>query len=508
MSELFDQLIPMLERSAALTAALALFEWDAETLAPEEASDNTGKIIGILSNDYFHSLINPEVKLLLKKLEEPDHNKQLTLEQKAVIKQLRRTYDQLASIPGREYSEFCELANKSSSVWAKARENNDFKSFEPYLEKVVEYKKKFAGYRLKAEGQKEDPDAIYNVLLSDFEPSLSTKELDDFFELIKEELVPLIQEVAEKKDEIDDAFNSQSFDIQKQREFNTFLADYVGFEKEKGVIAESAHPFTTNLHNKDVRMTNHYYENNLITALFSTIHESGHAIYEMQIRDDLTLTMIGAGASMAVHESQSRFYENIIGKSKEFWKPIYNQLVENFPEQLKDVELDQFVKAINKSLPGYIRTDADELTYPMHILIRYELERALFRDEITVKDLPQEWKKKYTKYLGLKEDTDTKGVLQDTHWSGGDFGYFPTYAIGSAVAAQLYYFMKTQMQFEELLEDGNLAQIKKYLGEHIHQYGMIYDMNELLQNVTGEKFNPSYYVKYLKEKYTKLYGLD
>ncbi len=508
MSKLFDELKPMLDRSAALTAALALFEWDAETLAPEEAADNTGKIIGILSDDYFHSLINPEVKQLLEKLEEPEENETLTIEQKAIVRELRRIYKQLDGIPGKEYSEFCELANKSTSVWAKARENNDFSSFEPYLEKIVAYKKKFAGYRLSEEEKKSNPNAIYDTLLKEFEPSLSTKELDEFFELIKRELVPLIKQVAEKQDEIDDAFNYEHYDIDKQREFCDFISEYVGFEKGKGVIAESAHPFTTNFHNKDVRITNHYYENNLISAIFSAIHESGHAIYEFQIRDDLTLTLVGAGASMAMHESQSRFYENIIGKSKNFWIPIYDKLVELFPEQLTDVSLDQFVKAINKSFPDYIRTEADELTYPMHILIRYELEKALFADEITVKELPKEWKKKYNEYLGLAEDTDTKGVLQDTHWSSGDFGYFPSYAIGSGVAAQLYFFMKTQMDFDKLLRDGDLETIKKYLGEHIHQYGMIYNMNELLERVTGEAFNPEYYVRYLKEKYQALYELD
>lgn len=508
MSELFDQLKPKLDKSAALTAALALFEWDVETLAPEEAADNTGKIIGILSEEYFHSLINPEVKRLLGKLEEDENNNMLTVEQKAVVKQLRRTYDQLASIPSKEYAEFSELANKSSSVWAKARKNNDFSLFEEYLKRIVDHKKKFASYRVKEGEEQENEYALYDVLLSDFEPSLSTKELDDFFDLIKEELVPLIEQVAEKKDEIDDAFNYKKYDIEKQRKFCDFIVDYVGFDRGKGVVAESAHPFTTNLHNKDVRITNHYLEDNLISAITSAIHETGHAIYEMQIRDDLTLTMVGTGASMAMHESQSRFYENIIGKNKEFWVPIYDTLVETYPEQLETVSLDQFIRAINKSVPGYIRTDADELTYPIHILIRYELEKELFSNKLTVKELPQAWKQKYKEYLGLEPKTDTLGVLQDIHWSTGDFGYFPSYAVGSAVAAQLYFFMKTQMEFDDLLREGNLDCIKTYLGEHIHQYGMIYDMDELLVKVTGEKFNPEYYVRYLKEKYEKLYGIN
>ena len=507
MSELFDQLKTKLDRSVALTVALALFEWDAETLAPEEAADHTGKVIGILSEDYFKSLINPEVKSLLGRLEQEENYAKLTLEQKATIRELRRTYKQLASIPSKEYADFCELANKSSSVWAKAKKNDDFTLFEEYLKRIVDYKKQFASYRV-TESSEGNPNALYDVLLSDFEPSLSTKELDEFFELIKEKLVPIIDQVKQKQDEIDDSFNTRTYEIEKQRKFCDFISEYVGFDRKKGVIAESAHPFTTNFHNRDVRMTNHYDENNLISTIFSAIHESGHAIYEMQIRDDLTLSLIGTGASMAVHESQSRFYENMIGKTKAFWEPIFESLKETYSEQLADVSLDQFVRAINKSMPGYVRTDADELTYPIHILIRYELEKELFSNQITVHELPEAWKKKYKQYLGLPPKTDTLGVLQDIHWSSGDFGYFPSYAIGSAIAAQIYYFMSEHMDFDTLLRGGNLDQIKAYLGEHIHQYGMIYGMNELLFHMTGERFNPEYYVRYLTEKYTNLYGLD
>lgn len=501
MNPVFEQLKDRLDKCNAYTTALALLQWDMETLAPVQAADQTAKVVGILSDEYFNALINQEVKSLLEQLEAPEQTKTLSVNEKAIVRELRRTYDQLETIPSNEYSEFSELTMKSSVVWAKARENNDFQAFAPMLRKVIAFKKLFASYR------KKENEKTYDILLSDYEPSLSTKELDEFFGLLKEELVPLIHRVAEKKDMIDDSFNFLSYDIDKQKEFCRFVTEYIGFDFERGVIAESAHPFTTNLHNKDVRITNHFYEHNLISAIASTIHEGGHAIYEMNISDDITQTIVGGGASMAVHESQSRFYENIIGKSEAFWEPIYPKLVETFPEQLSNISLEAFIRGINKSIPSLIRVEADELTYPMHILIRYELEQMLANDEISIDELPAMWNKKYTEYLGVTPENDSVGVLQDTHWSWGDFGYFPSYAVGSAIAAQIYFHMREIMDFDDILRKGNLAEVKEYLGSHIHRYGMVYDMNELLLRMTGEKFNPQYYVEYLKEKYEKLYDL-
>ena len=293
---------------------------------------------------------------------------------------------------------------------------------------------------------------------------------------------------------------------EKQRELAEFLAEYVGFDFNKGVLAVSAHPFTTNLHNHDVRITTHY-NDHVDSSLFSVIHEAGHGIYELGIGDDLTQTLVGQGASMGMHESQSRFFENIIGRNAAFWVPLYEKLQSIFPEQLKGVSREQFVEAINKAEPGLIRTEADELTYSLHVLIRYEIEKMIIEEDLDLKKLPEIWADKYEEYLGIRPENASEGVLQDIHWSQGSFGYFPSYALGSAFGAQLYYHMKKEMDFEGLLERGEIGVIREYLRENVHRFGKLKTSREILKDTTGEDFNPKYYIQYLKEKYSRLYDL-
>ncbi len=495
MSHLYEQLRPTLDKLAAINSTLELYHWDMETLAPEKSEEQTGKIVGILSNEFYETLLDPETEKLLVELEKPEAKDKLSKEERAVLRQLRVNLDRIRFIPAKEYSEYHELTIKSSLCWARARKNNDFNSFAPILNKVIEYKKKFASYQ-KKEGQKP-----YDVLLQEYEPSLTTKELDEFFDYLKKELIPLIKKVQKKHEQINDEFVFAEYDIEKQKEFCHFLLEYIGFDFTKGVLGESAHPFTLNLHNKDVRITNHFTKNGFIGSIFSAIHEGGHGLYELGVSDKLTLTLAGTGASMAMHESQSRLYENNIARSKEFWEPIYGKLVKTFPEQLGDLPLEEFMNGLYKVKPGLIRIDADELTYPLHIIIRYELEKMIFDEEISVEELPEAWNKKYEEYLGIRPESDAEGVLQDTHWSCGDFGYFPSYAVGSAIAAEIYYHLVAKEQLKNLLRNGNLKVVKEVLAREIHQYGMMYDINELLLRMTNEKFNPTYYVRYLKEKF-------
>lgn len=499
MSKAFDKLQPFLDKAMALQTARTLFEWDNQTLSPVEAIDYTSKVIGILSDEYMKSMINDDVRKLLKKLQEDKEQEELTATEKAIIKELGKTYEQLESIPPEEYRAFNELTSVSARKWAKAKKDNQYKDFAPYLQKVIDYKKKFAGYRAKG---KKNP---YEVLLGDFEECFGIKELDIFFDKVKEEIIPLLKEVAKKAETIDKAYNYLNYDIDKQKEFCKYLSGYVGFDFNRGVIAESAHPFTMQLHNHDVRITDRYMKGNLESAMFSIIHESGHALYEMNIDDALTQTLVGGGASMGMHESQSRFFENIIGRSKVFWEPIYDKLVATYPDQLLDISLDHFIKGINKAAPSLIRTEADELSYSIHIIIRYEIEKMIFNEEVTVEELPEVWNKKYQEYMGITPSDDSVGVLQDTHWSWGEFGYFPSYAVGSAVASQIYAHMKEIMPFDDYLSEGNLTPIREYLRDSIHKYGATKNTSRILKDVTGEKFNADYYVNYLKERYAGIY---
>lgn len=501
MSKTFEKLQSFLDKAMALQTARNLFEWDDQTLAPFEAADYTSKVSGILADEYMKCLNNDDVKKLVKKLQEENEQEELTLKEKAIIKELNKTIEELESIPPQEYREFNELTSLSNRAWTKAKKDNDYSYFAPYLKRVIEYKKKFAGYRAK-KGQKP-----YEVLLKDFEECFGIKDLDVFFEKIKQEIIPLLKQVAKRADTIDKSYNFLKYDVNKQREFCRYLSGYLGFDFNKGVIAESAHPFTLSLHNHDVRITNKFIENNLESAMFSAIHETGHALFEMNIDDSLTQTPAAAGISMGMHESQSRFYENIIGRSEVFWAPIYQKLVDTYPENLKSITLEHFIKGINKSEPSLIRTEADELSYPLHIIIRYEIEKMIFSGEADVDKLPELWNKKYEEYLGLTPANDSEGILQDTHWSYGEFGYFPSYAIGSAVAAQIYAKVKEVMPLEDYLRQGNLTPVREFLRDNIHKYGATKNTNQMLKDVTGEEFNADYYVNYLKDKYEKLYEL-
>ncbi|MBB2182551.1 carboxypeptidase M32 [Lachnospiraceae bacterium MD1] len=502
MSKTFEKLQPYLDKSMALQTARNLFEWDDQTTAPFEAAEYTAKVVGILSDEYMKSLVNEDVKKLLKKLQEEKEQQELTEKERAIIRELSKTYEELESIPPDEYREFNELASVSNRKWAKAKKDNSYEDFAPYLKKIIELKKKFACYRAK-KGQ-----LPYEVLLSDFDECFMIPELDQFFEKVKQEIIPLLKEVAKKADTIDKSYNYLHYDIQKQKEFCRFLSGYIGFDFNRGVIAESAHPFTLQLHNHDVRITDRYMEDNLESAMFSIIHESGHALYEMNIDDSITQTLVGGGASMGMHESQSRFYENIIARSQEFWEPIYNRLQSTYPENLCNITLKHFIKGINKAAPSLIRTEADELSYPIHIIIRYEIEKMIFQDEVSVEELPKVWNQKYQEYMGISPTTDSEGILQDTHWSWGEFGYFPSYAIGSAVASQLYACMKEKMPLTQYLKEGNLTPIREFLRDNIHKYGAIKNTKQLLKDVCGEDFNADYYVNYLKDKYRKLYDLS
>lgn len=501
MSKAFEALWPYLDKAMALETAKGLFEWDDQTIAPFEAAEYTSKVVGILSDEYMKCLINDDVRRLIKKLKEDKEQEELTNKEKAIIKKLDKTYKELESIPPKEYREFNELTLVANRAWTKAKKDNCYEHFSPYLKKLIEYKKKFAAYRVKKDQQ------LYEVLLGDFEEEFGIKELDIFFDRIKQEIIPLLKQITKKPDTIDKSYNYLHYDVEKQAVFCKYLSGYLGFDFNRGVIAESAHPFTLELHNHDVRITNNYKENNLESAIFSIVHETGHALYEMNVDDSLTQTPVGSGSSMGMHESQSRLFENIIGRSEAFWTPIYSKLVETYPDNLKDISLEHFIRGINKSEPSLIRTEADELSYSLHIIIRYELEKAIFADDVDVDKLPELWNNKYQEYLGLTPKNDAEGILQDIHWSYGEFGYFPSYAIGSAISSQIYAKINDVMPVDKYLREGNITPIREFLRDSIHKCGATKNTNQLLKDVTGEEFNADYYVEYLKDKYQKLYSL-
>ena len=352
-----------------------------------------------------------------------------------------------------------------------------------------------------------DEKNIYDVLLNEYEKGMDSEKLDKFFKSLREEIVPLLKKVKESKVKNDFEFLSKKVDIETQRRFNRYLASYLGFDFDRGVLAESEHPFTMNIDKNDVRMTTKFIEDQPFSSIFSVIHESGHGIYEQQIGDDLQGTILASGGSMGIHESQSRFYENILGRSLAFWEGIYKNGIENFPA-LKEIDINELYRGVNKVEPSLIRTEADELTYSLHIMVRYEIEKGIINGELDIDKLPEIWNKKMEEYLGVVPETDSEGVLQDVHWAGGMIGYFPSYALGSVYAAQIYHKMKEDMDVDQLLRDGKMDRIKGWLRDRIHVYGKLRGTAELIKEITGEDLEPKYYIDYLKEKYSKIYNLD
>lgn len=481
----------------ALSHAVGVLYYDGATVAPKGSAAVRASTLGELSRLSYNLTTAPEnVEMLLTLKNNMDSLDAIT---KRKVSELYRSYDMMHRVPVDEYVAWQELTATADAVWHDAKEANDYAMFEPYLQKMFDTVKKVALYM-------EPGKKPYDTMLSMYERGLTSESCDGFFASLREKLVPLIKKVVANGYKIDDAPLKRSFPIEKQREFSDFLMETMCVDRNHCIIGETEHPFTTDFSRDDVRITTHYHENSLASSLYSVVHESGHALYELHTGKELACTCLGGGVSMGIHESQSRFYENIIGRSREFCSIIYPYLKEKFEPTLDDVTEDVFYRMINKSEPSLIRTEADELTYSLHIMIRYELEKRMFDGTVSAKELPSEWNRLYKQYLGVDVPDDKQGILQDSHWSNGNIGYFPSYAIGSAYGAQYLKEMNKDFDVYASVKEGNLSKINSWFEEKIWRYGCMKDPVELFESVCG-KFDPNCYVEYLTEKFTDVYGL-
>jgi carboxypeptidase Taq len=500
MEKLIAQYENIRRRMKAYAFANNLANWDSTTEAPKGCFENRSLQMGVLSEESYKLQTGPETVSVIEALFA--RREELDPILKHEIAERKEALDKIKKVPMNEFVDFMTLLGSSEHVWAQAKNASDWNQFLPLFEKIFAFQKKYVKY-VETKDLKG-----YDVLLDEFEKGYTAKEYDKFFNVLKTDLVPFVKKVLAQDLHLDDSFNKQLFPAEGQKKFMLHLQNVMNFDKDHGLMKESEHPFTTNFGaSTDVRFTNHYYENMFASAIFSAIHEMGHATYEMQVNPALDQTLSGGGGSMALHESQSRFYENIIGRSKEFWRANLPALRKVFPKQLKGVTLETFYKFVNRSQASLIRTEADELTYPIHIMIRYDLERALFNDEIAPVDLPKAWNQKVKEYLGLEVPNDKEGVLQDVHWAWGYFGYFPTYALGSAYAAQIFAKMNSDFKVLKSLDSGSTKQINEWLKDRLHQFGSTKYPKELFQGIAGANFDPKYYVKYLIKKYSKIYDL-
>lgn len=495
MEEKINKFREMIKEKKIIDSMLALLQWDLETQAPKGGYKLISEMIGELSLKSYNLTTSKEFLEMLKELKKNEEKLDNIL--KREIELLEEEVEKIKVIPSEEYKMYSELTAKAQGIWEIARKNNDFESFAPILEQIFNFNRKFIEYR----GIKED---VYSEILNDYEKGMNVKKLDNFFAELKKEIVPLLKEVNKNKRDFQ---KKVKFEVSEynQKLFSKEILEYIGFDLERGVLSESAHPFTLTVNKDDVRLTTRYLKNLPFSSVFSIIHEGGHGIYEQGVDEILKDTILSDGASMGIHESQSRFYENIVGRSKEFWFGILEKSKFKYNE-LSELTLEEIYKGINEVSPSLIRVEADELTYSLHIMVRYEIEKGILSGEYLVKDLPRVWNEKMYEYLGVVPSTDSEGVLQDVHWSCGLIGYFPSYALGNVYSLQILNAMKKDINIEGTLERGELKRIKEWLREKIHRYGKLKTPKEIMVSVTGEELNPEYYIEYLKEKYKNIYN--
>ena len=493
-----QELMALQRKMAAYEHAIGLIYYDGTTGAPKETAENRGITLSILSEEVYRLGTSEETVALLEYLDA--HKEELNEKEQRMVYLLLKDIREMQKIPMDEYIAYQELLVKADDVWHKAKEASDFEMFRPILEEIFATNKRFAGYI--------HPDMDpYNHCLNQFEEGLTKDTLDAFFGKLRDSIVPLLKKTQEKP-QVDDSIRYGHFPEAKQEELAYYLMEKMGLDLGHVGLSTTEHPFTTSLGSHlDERITTHYFEDDFVCSMYSVIHEGGHALYDTGSARDLAFTVLDGGTAMSIHESQSRFYENIIGRSRAYCKYIFPKLQELFPEQMEGRTAEEFYLAVNKAEPSLIRTEADELTYSLHVMIRYELEKRVMAGELEVKDLPAEWNRLYKEYLGVDVPDDKHGLLQDSHWSGGMVGYFPSYALGNAYGAQFFAKMKETVDVDACIEKGDFSPVNDWNREHIWQYGSLYTPAQVLDRVLGEPFDAQYYIDYLTEKYSEVYGL-
>lgn len=475
-----------------------LISWDQETQAPIESANFRAEQVEVLSKIFFdlksdQKYIETVIFLYenIAKIEDENLKREIEIVYKSIRIPLK--------VPRDEYIKYEVALASATTIWNEARELNDFDHFVPILEKLVNHHKNIIKYL--------ETDTLkgYDVLLDMYEEGSSIQLYDDFFKYLEAELKPFVMEVTKgRKYQFNRKLTKRTYPIYEQKRFSRYLIDTFNYNLDRGAIRDTIHPFTSGINTNDIRITSDYYEDNFIKSIFSVIHEMGHAIYEQSIDPKFNNTFLMGVPSFGLHEAFARMYENMIGRSYSFWSKSYVKLKDVFPKQLSGISLLEFYKYINQAKRSKIRVDADELTYSFHIMVRYEIEKEIFNGNLAVKDIPKRWRTLMAKHVGVRPIDDAEGALQDIHWATGDFGYFPTYALGSAYAAQIYNAMNKEINVESVIENQNIELINAWLTEKIFKYGKSRSTEELLINATGEVFNPKHYIEYLKNKWLKI----
>jgi len=502
-----DALRELRERLAALSdlsAAGSLLGWDQQTMMPPRAAALRAEQLGTLGRIVHDRFCDDAIGRLLRDLEgeeerlraaDPDSG------DAALIRVTRRDWEKARRVPGELAAELARAGALGHQAWLGARERSDFAAFLPFLERNVELRLRyvdcFEGF--------EDP---YDVLLDDYEEGMTSAEVGALFSELRAELVPLIADVAARADAVDDAMLHGCFDADRQRALVRGVVERLGWSPDGWRLDEAAHPFAASLGTTDVRLTTRYDESYVGTALFGAIHEFGHGLYESQVDPSLDRTPLGDGVSLGVHESQSRLWENFVGRGRPFAGWLRGQLADAFPGAFGDVGAEALYRAVNRVRPSLIRVEADEATYGLHIILRFELEREMIAGTIALADLPEVWTARMREYLGVDVPDDARGVLQDVHWATGDIGYFSTYALGNLIAAQLWQRLRGDLPgLDDALAEGDAGALRDWLGEHVHRFGRKLPPKQLVARACGGPIQVAPFVDYLRAKLTPIYGL-
>jgi carboxypeptidase Taq len=491
-----------------IKSAADVLSWDQETYMPSGAGTARADQVATLQTLAHDKLVSPVVQDLLAQWVDPADGRIVDSRgdtwdepSRALLREVWRDFSRARKLPsdfvtrlGRE----CALAQQ---VWTEARKKSDFKMFLPHLKTIVALKQEETGYL----GYAATP---YDALLDHYEPGATVAQLTPLFQAMRARLVPLLERIVASPTKIDDRMLFRSYPVQRQMEFGQLVLTAMGYDFDRGRLDLSAHPFTTSFHPTDVRVTTRVYERELPACLFSCIHEGGHGLYDQGLDPDRYGTPLGEAISLGIHESQSRLWENCVGRSRAFWRCFYPMLQHTFPEQLGDIALDNFYAAINRVKPSLIRVEADELTYNLHIMLRFEIEQDVIEGRTRVEDLPAIWNEKMMSYLGIVPEHDADGVLQDVHWSLGAIGYFPTYTLGNLYSVQFFEQARLELlNLEGEIEAGRLTVLTRWLNQKIHRWGRTFSADHLSQRVTGRSLSPEPFLTYLENKFGELYQL-
>jgi carboxypeptidase Taq len=484
-----------------LRTTQGLLGWDLEVFMPEKGSAVRSSQLSTLAKLSHEMLVSEETGTLLKELRAPEVLKGLSKVEQAMVREVGKEYDRQQKIPTQLVQEMTQTTAEAMPLWAEARKKSDFKLFAPILTKIIEQNQRMA----EAIGYEKSP---YNALLDLYEPNLTVAQIDPLFKDLKAEIVPLLQAIQNAKAP-ETKFLHKKYDTQSQLAFSKVVVEAMGFDLKAGRLDLSVHPFSMGISPDDVRLTTRVFERDLFSCLASALHEAGHGLYEQGSQPELIRTTLEGGTSLGIHESQSRMWENIVGRSRPFWKHFYPKLKKAFPGKLDGVKLEAFYKAINRVQSSPIRVEADEVTYNLHIMLRYGIEKDLIEGKMKVKDIPEIWNEQMKTLLGYSPKNDAEGCLQDVHWSHGSFGYFPTYTLGNLYSAMFFEMATKQINdLSRQIEKGNLSPLTAWLKQEIHWVGKMESPDEISRRVTGQSLTAKPFVNYLWAKYGELYGIQ